>query len=105
MVLIMFAEFPAVALASAWAQSTPAPAQSPVVAGPVTAPGLATMSFDPSGKRTSCVEVDSVGTLKSRTDPCADPTFDQLPPAMLQARMAAETVRFLWALYLKNDPK
>ncbi len=52
----MFAELLAVALASAWAQSTPAPAQSPVVAVPVATPGLATMSFDPSGKRTSCVE-------------------------------------------------
>ncbi len=64
-----------------------------------------TMSFDPSGKRLSCTRGESVGTLDFRADPCADPTFDKLPPEMLQAGMAAETVRFVWAIYLKNEPK
>jgi TonB family protein len=65
----------------------------------------ATMSFDPSGKRTSCTKGESFGAVDFRAEPCADPTFYQLPPNMMRAGVAAENVRFLWAIYLKNEPK
>lgn len=63
----------------------------------------ATMSYDRSGKRTSCATHESFGP-EPKPEPCADPQFDQLPPNMMKAAAGAN-VRFLWAIYLKNEPK
>jgi TonB family protein len=63
----------------------------------------ATMSYDRSGKRTGCTNGESFG-LDPKPQPCADPEFDQLPPNMMRAAAGA-SIRFLWAIYLKNEPK